>query len=67
MANPTLVCTTSKNVCTATIFSASRKIFVGKKSSFSKNKFTGISGGKGFQESLQMEGISSNAAKLISH
>ena len=71
MANSALVCTTSKNVCTATIFSASYKKFVsksiGQKSSSSRNRVTVISGVEGFRQSLQMEGISSNAAKLISH
>ena len=71
MANSTLVCTTSKNVCTATISSASdKKCFnksTGKKSYSSRNRVTEISGVEGFRQSLQMEGISSNAAKLISH
>ena len=71
MANSALVCSTSKNVCTATIFSASDKKFVnksiGQKSSSSSNRVTEISGEEGFQESLQMERISSNAAEFISH
>ena len=71
MANSALVCTTSENVCTATISSASDKNFVnkstGQNSSSSRNRVAKISSMEGFQESLQMEGISSNAAKLISH
>ena len=71
MVNSALACTTSKNVCTATISSASDKKFVnkstGQKSSFSRNRVTEISGVKGFRQSSQIEGISSNAAKLISH
>ena len=71
MANSVLVCTISKNVCTATISSALDKKFVNnstrQKSSSSRNKVTGIRGVEGFQQSLQMEGYSSNAAKLISH
>ena len=71
MANSVLVCTTSKNVCTATIFSASDKKFVnkptGQKSSCSRNRVTGINSVEGFPQSLQMERISSNPAKFISH
>ena len=71
MANSALACTTSKNVCTATISSASDKKFVnkstGQKSSSSRNRVTEISGVKGFRQSSQIEGISSNAAKPISH
>ena len=71
MANSVLVCTTSKNVCTATISSALDKKFVNnstrQKSSSSRNKVTGIRDVEGFQQSLQMEGYSSNAAKLISY
>ena len=71
MANAALVCTTSKNACTATISSASDKKFVRKsirqKSSSIRKRVTEISGVKGFRESLQMDGILSNAAKLISH
>ena len=70
LANSALVCTISKNVSTATISSASDKKFAnrstGQKSS-SRNRVTEISGVEGFQQSLQKEGISSNAAKLISH
>ena len=71
MANSDLVCTTSENVCTAINFPASDKKFVnkstGQKSSSGRNRVTEISGVEGFRESLLMEGISSNAAKLISH
>ena len=38
----------------------------GQKSSSCRNRVSEISSVKGFRESLQMEGISSNAAKLIS-
>ena len=52
MANSALVCTTSKNVCTATISSASDKKFVkkstGQKSSYSRNMVTEISGVEAF-------------------
>ena len=51
--------------------SASDKKFVnkptGEESSTSRSKVTEISGVEGFRESLQMEEILSNAAKLISH
>ena len=71
MAKTALVRTTSKNVCTATISSATDNKFVnkftGQKSSSSRNRITEISGLEGSQKSLQMEGISSNAAKLISY
>ena len=70
LANSALVCTISKNVCTATISSASDKKFVNKSTgqkSSSRNRVTEISGVEGFRQSLQKEGISSNAAKLISH
>ena len=71
MANAALVCTTSKNVCAATIFSASDNKFVnksiGKNSSSSRNRVTEISGVEGFWQSLQMEGVSSSTAKRISH
>ena len=69
MANSALVCTTSKNVCTATISSASDKKFVNKsaeqKSFSSRNRVTEIRSVEDFRQSLQMEGISSNAAKLL--
>ena len=65
MANSALVCIASKNVCTATISSASDKKFVpkstGKKPTFSRNKITKISSVEGVRESLQIEGISNNA------
>ena len=71
MPNSALLCSTSKNICTATISSASDKKFVnkstGQKSSSSRNRVTEISSVEDFRESFQMEGISSNAAKLISH
>ena len=71
MANSALVCATSKNVFTATISSASDKKFVKKstrqKSFSNRNRVTEINGVKGFRQSLQMEGISSNTAKLIAH
>ena len=71
MANSTLVCTTSKNVCTATISSATVKKFfkksTGQKSLSDRNRVTGITGVEDFQESLQMERISSHADRLISH
>ena len=71
MENSALVFATSRNLCSATISSPSDKKFVskptGKKSSSSRNKVTEISGVAGFQESLQMEGISRNAVKLISY
>ena len=71
MANSALVCSTSKNVCTGTISSASDKKFVNKsteqKSSSGRNRITKISGVESFRESLQMEAFSTNAAKLISH
>ena len=71
MKNSPLVCTTSKNVCTVTISSASAKKFVinstGRKSSSSKNRVFEISGVEGFRQSLLAEGISSNSSKLISH
>ena len=61
----------SKNLYTAIISSASGKKCVGKstreKVSPSRNKITEISGVEGSWESLQMERISSNAAKLIPH
>ena len=70
MANSALVFT-SKNVCTANISSTSNEKFVnkstGQKSSSSRNRVTEISSVEGFRESLQMEGISSNPAKLISY
>ena len=66
-----MVCTTSKNVCTATISSASDKKFVnkstGQKSSSSRNIVTEISGVEAFWQSLQMEGNLNNASRLISH
>ena len=53
------------------ISSAPDKKFVhkstGQKSSSRRNRVTEISGVEGFRQSLQKEGISSNAAKLISH
>ena len=53
------------------ISSAPDKKFVhkstGQKSSSHRNRVTEISGVEGFRQSLQKEGISSNAAKLISH
>ena len=56
MAKSDLVCTTSKNVCTAPISSASGKNFVnkytGEKLSSSRSKVTEISGVEGFWESL---------------
>ena len=56
MKNSPLVCTTSKNVCTVTISSASDKKFVinstGRKSSSSKNRVFEISGVEGFRQSL---------------
>ena len=71
MGNSALISTTSKNVCAATISSASDKKLVnkstGQKSSSSRNRVTEISGVEGFQQSLQMQEILSNAAKLISH
>ena len=71
MASSALICTDSENVCRATISSASFKKCVskstGKKLPSSRNKVTEISGVVDFWESLQMEGISSNAAKLISN
>ena len=39
----------------------------GQKSSSSRNRVTEISGVEGLRESLQMQGISSNVVKLISH
>ena len=71
MANPALICTTSRNVCTTTISSASDKKFVskstGQKSSSRRNRVTQISSVEGFRQSLQIQEISSNAAKLVSH
>ena len=71
MAKSVLVCTTSKNVCTATICSASDKKFfnkpTGQKSSSSRNRVTGINSVEGFRKSFQMESISSNPVKYISH
>ena len=63
MANSALVCKTSTNVCTTTIFSVSDKKS-GNKSTWKKKKISGV---EGFQVSLLMEGISSNAAKVVSH
>ena len=58
-------------VYTAAISSVSSKKFVnrssGQKSSSSRNRVSEISGVEGFLEILRMKGISSNAAKLISH
>ena len=69
MANSALVCSTSKNICTATISSASDKKFAnkftGQKSSSSRNRVTEISSVEDFWESFQMKGTLSNAAKLI--
>ena len=71
MASSALICTDSENVCRATISSASFKKCVsksaGKKLPSSRNNVTEISGVVDFWESLQMEGISRNAAKLISN
>ena len=71
MVNSALVCTTSKNVCTGTIASVSCNILAnkstGQKSPSSRNRVTEISGAEGSWKSLQMEGISSNAGKHISH
>ena len=71
MVNSALVCTTSKNVCTGTISSVSCNILAnkstGQKSSSSRNRITEVSGAEGSWKSLQMEGISSNAGKHISH
>ena len=65
MVNSALVCTTSKNVCTGTISSVSCNILAN--SSSSRNRVTEISSAEGSWKSLQMEGISSNAGKHISH
>ena len=71
MANPALICTTSRNVCTTTISSALDKKFIskstGQKSSSRRNRVTQISSVEGFRQSLQIQEISSNAAKLVSH
>ena len=71
MTNSALVCTTFKNVYTATFSFALERKFInkstGQKSSSARNKVTEVSSVEGLQESLQMGGISSNTAKLISH
>ena len=73
MAKSVLICTTFKNVCTAPISSALDKKLVNKsteqKSSSSRNRVTGISGVQGFQESLQIEGISSTGSRthMVQH
>ena len=71
MANSALICTNSENICRAIISSASFKKFAnksrGEKLPSSRNKVTEISGVVDFWKSLRIEGISSNAAKLISN
>ena len=70
MADTTLVYSATKNVYTTSIsFKSPTKPITkssGRKTSTCKNQFPKVSGKENYRKTLDMEGISSNAAKLIS-